>query len=386
MYNMLARTICVFAVIASTLGLPRLICANSVMAAPVCPAPARMQLPAAVSLVVAVSRAGAASAQESATAQLCLLTHSGSFTPLYHQLPTGDIAISADGSALAYRDTTYRMHIVRLPGGADRGLGRGVAPQFSFDGRYLAFVSSATLPKPASAERLVVYDLATGALAGAGPLTLPRTGDWPRLFSWSPRAESLVWSPDPGRLGTVEIRSVDRVVAPRIVIVAKSGVSSPVVWSADGRGLLFWHQVGTVSPVAIKPLRFSLAWWPTSGQSTETLIASVPVRFVEGALPAPVSDATGTMFASMLGAPGGNLNQVSLYARDKTPRAVPLPGEPREVLFAPTGSQFITLWSPPYGQGVASHAALVDANTGKTQQLGTAIGAYWIRATAGSQP
>ena len=121
--------------------------------------------------------------------------------------------------------------------------------------------------------------------------------------------------------------------------------------------------------------------WRVPHGPAETVVASVPVRFFEGVLPAPISDAGGVLFASLLGTPGNGLNQIILYARGHASRAVSLPGEPRLVSFAPEGSQFLAIWTPPYGQGVASHAALIDAATGHVQELGTAAGAFWTAGT-----
>ena len=111
----------------------------------------------------------------------------------------------------------------------------------------------------------------------------------------------------------------------------------------------------------------------------ERYLASVPTVWSEGATPAPVPNAAGTLFASLLGTPQGGLNQVVLYAHGRQPRSVRLPGEPRLARFAPEGSQFVAIWTPQYPQGVASHAALVDATTGRVEDLGPAVGAFWTR-------
>jgi hypothetical protein len=211
-------------------------------------------------------------------------------------------------------------------------------------------------------------------------LTLPRVGDWLHLFSWSPRAESLAWSPDPSRLNAIDILSVDHQGPSRTIALKKSGINSAAVWSADGRALLYWGVLATGSRGTSEPLNFSLTRWLLPNGPAETDFAPIAVRFVEGALPPPASDAAGTLFASLLGTPDGGLNQVILYARGMAPRAVKLPGEPRAVVFAPAGSRFVAIWTPPYGQGFASHAALVDAKTGQTQELGAAVAAYWIHS------
>jgi len=69
-----------------------------------CPATTSARVLAGTTLVLTVSSTGASSAQEPGAVQLCLLTPEGRFTPLYHRLPSGDVALSADHRLLAYRD------------------------------------------------------------------------------------------------------------------------------------------------------------------------------------------------------------------------------------------------------------------------------------------
>ena len=175
-----------------------------------CPATTPTHIPAHITLVLMVSPTGAASAQEPGAVQLCLLDTAGRFTPLYHRLPTGDVALSADRRLLAYRDATYRLHLLRLPDGADRVIGRGILPQFSHDGRYLALVTGDTIPMPTSPERLVTYTIASGATTRIGPLTLPRIGGWLNLYSWAPHADTLAWSAAPGQASDIRTVAIDR--------------------------------------------------------------------------------------------------------------------------------------------------------------------------------
>ena len=346
-----------------------------------CPATTSARVPTGTTLVLTVPKARDTAAEDAGAVQLCLLTAAGRFTPLYHSLPSGDVAVSADRHLLAYRDASYRLHLLRLPGDTDRVVGRGVLPQFSHDGHYLAFVTSDTLPLPTSPERLVTYTLASGVTTRIGPLTLPRIGGWLNLYSWAPHADTLAWSAAPGQAGDVRVVTIDRRGPRAIGTLIDRGLLSKLGWSADGSSLLYWRITSKISTQSTAPARFSLMRWHLPHGPAETVAASVPVRFFEDVLPAPMSDAGGVLFASLLGTPGNGLNQIILYARGHESRVVSLPGEPRLVSFAPEGSQFLAIWTPPSGQGMATHAALIDAATGHVQELGAASGAFWIGGT-----
>jgi hypothetical protein len=352
--------------------------ARGTWAKPVCAAAAPVSGTPGVPLVLAVPAQPRDLNTRDGAVQLCLITAAGAVSPLYRPLPTSDIAMSANRRELAYSDSAYRVHLVRLPGGTDRVISRGTLPGFSFDGRYLAFVTSDTLPLPTSSERLMVYDRATGSLTRAGPTVLPRAefSSPATLYAWAPRADTLAWVPSPDR-SSVAVVPVDRPAARRAVTVPGGEIGSELVWSMDGRGLLYWHFVSSGPSANSQAPRYSLLRWRLPNGPAETVVAAASTLWIEGVVPAPASDATGTLFASLLGAPHGGLNQVVLYAHGQRPRSIRLPGEPRLVRFAPKGTQFIAIWSPPYGRGIASHAALVDTTTGRVEDLGPAVGAFW---------
>lgn len=309
--------------------------------------------------------------------------------PLYRPLPTSDLDVSADGRLLAYGDAAYRLHVARLAadgtgaGTDDRVIGRGVGPRFSRDGRYLAFVTSDTLPLPGSPERLVVYSLATGRASRAGPAVLPRVGaafTGPlSLFAWAPRANLLAWQPSPDR-PSAAIFDADHPATPRTSTIPLGRIAGGLSWGADGASLLFWRFASTTMTQggAYVP-NYTLVRWPLPDGPAATIVGPAPTAWSEGATPAPATDARGDLFASLLGAPG-DFNRVVLYGPGQPPRSIALPGEPRLARFAPTGARFVTVWTPPYGHGIASHAALVDPATGRVRDLGPVLDAFWIGA------
>ncbi|MDB5076469.1 MAG: hypothetical protein JWO42_2648, partial [Chloroflexi bacterium] len=245
---MLARITCAIAV-GTTLGMsvwPPAYPSRNTWAKPVCAAAAPVSGTLGAPLVLAVPAPPRDLNTRDGAVQLCLITAAGAASPLYRLLPTDDIAISADRRELAYSDSAYRLHLVRLPGGPDRVISRGTLPGFSFDGRYLAFVTSDTFPLPTSAERLMVYDLATGSLTRAGPAVLPRAEftSPATLYSWAPRADTLAWVPSPDR-PSVAVVPVDRPAARRTATFPAGEIGSELVWSMDGRGLLYWHFVSS---------------------------------------------------------------------------------------------------------------------------------------------
>ncbi len=94
--------------------------------------------------------------------------------PLYRPFTVTDGALavpgldlSADGSLLAYNDGRYRVHLVDLRTSADRVLGAGMAPRFSPDGRYLAYVAVPGQPLPGlgpHGDGVMLDDLRAGAV------------------------------------------------------------------------------------------------------------------------------------------------------------------------------------------------------------------------------
>src|SRR5579872_7222426 len=80
-------------------------------------------------------------------------------TPLFRPLTVYaglNIDVSATGTFAAYSDAGSRIHLVDLRSGSDSVLGSGFLPQFSADGRYLAYdtpsgsveVTSTMKPRP----------------------------------------------------------------------------------------------------------------------------------------------------------------------------------------------------------------------------------------------
>lgn len=115
------------------------------------------------------------------------------------------------------------LHGVTAPAGA-------VAPAWSRDGRWLAFLVAPPSPFPVVGSPSGTLWLARADGAGARPV-LANAGP----FSWSPASDVLaatVTSPATGRAWLCELAPV---APPRLV----AGVTGPAAWSPDGRQLAF---------------------------------------------------------------------------------------------------------------------------------------------------
>ncbi len=305
----------------------------------------------------------------------------GRVIPLYHALPTSDVAVSPDGRLLAYGDAGHMVHLVSLARGTDRVIGRGVFPRFSFDGRDLAYVTGPVLPVATPGVQgtdLEVYDIGRGVLSRVGSRHAgPLTG-----FTWAPRDRRLTWRINADATALrVGLADADHPSSARILALPTSAnAAGDVAWSPDGGRLLYWRFTAsrTVRGVPV-PLFALTAWRLPNGPRTDAL-SPVQTAWTEGIAPAPVPDPSGATVASLLGEPVGRIDQVSLYTYGRTaPRRIALPGEPRLVRYNAGGTLFVAVWTPAYGHGTLSHAALVGADTGRVQDLGPAVAAFWVQ-------
>lgn len=121
-----------------------------------------------------------------------------------------------------------RLHRVSAPAGA-------VAPAFSHDGRWLAFLVAPRQPYPVVSDQMGTLWLARADGADARPV-LANAGP----FSWSPTSDVLaatVYTPA-GRAGLCELGPS---TAPRLV----PGAGGQAQWSPDGRELAFAGMAGS---------------------------------------------------------------------------------------------------------------------------------------------
>ena len=246
--------------------------------------------------------------------------------PLYRPFTTTDGALavpgldlSADGRRLSYNDARYRVHLVDLTTGGDRVLGAGMAPRFSPDGRYLAYIAVPGQPLPGlgpHGDGVMIYDLRAG--------TLRRVAGQPRgallsSFVWSPRGDRLAWQIEANRpaapfsIGVVEAAQPDRLRP--IVPAAPMRVSGGVAWGADGNGLLFWGLAALAGSAHQALPRFALLGQPLSGGPARVVLPAAPVDWIEGIPPAPLLSPDGRLIASLLGTQSGR-NQLALFPRD----------------------------------------------------------------------
>jgi dipeptidyl aminopeptidase/acylaminoacyl peptidase len=318
--------------------------------------------------------------------QIRRFSAAGTSRPLYHSVTIRDstrasIAITPDARWLAYSDATAMVHLVALAQGRDRPLGRGAQPRFSFDGRYVAFLTGPIVPNPGSAgpqaDRIIVYDTRTAARR----IIMAPSGRLITDFAWAPHDERLAWQlSDPAGHILFALGAADRPGTGRVVLRTQASTWGGLAWVPDGRGLLYWRFVGLRTTREGPRPYFALLRWTVPAGPATTLLPATPTQWGEGIPPAAVLDARGRYIASLLGGPAGGFNQVIVFRRPQMlPRHIGLPGEPRFLAFAPADDQVLVVWDALRGATMSSHAALVDLRTAPVHDLGPAVAAFWIR-------
>ena len=349
---------------------------------PVCPTVATPAgMPHNVRLVLLIPGAVHGGAQSAPVGQLCEVTTGAGARPFYRALPSTDVDIAAGGRLLAYSGPGGRVHVVDVAKGTDRTVGRGVGPRFSPDGAVLAFIGSATAPAPASSESLDVYRLATGRLTELGPATVLRTGqhDPAGLFAWAPRGERIAWlqlgaTPLATRLSVATLHGSNRAMTTVPVV----GIDSGPAWDAAGSSILYWHATTPSQGPVTSPPTYRVLRWQLPNGPARTVTPSIPTHWLGGVAPAPVASPQGTAIASLLGTSRGGFDQVLLYSPGHGSQTIALPGQLTSVRFAPVGARFAATWTQTGGAGPISHAGLVDPATGRVQDLGPALSAFWL--------
>lgn len=329
-----------------------------------------------------------ASSPSSYRVQLYRRLAGGAMCPLYHPFTTTDgslavagIALSDDGRWLSYSDSVMHVHLVALPHGSDRVIGRGLDPQFSPDRRYLAFLTHNT--PGLLADGLMVYTLRSHVLSHAGQ---PH-GALLNSVAWSPRGDRLAWQIEPNRPNapfTIGVASAAQPHHTSITTPSASTQLSGVAWSADGRSLLLWSLAAMGNtPGHALPL-FVLLRQPLPTGPARVVIPATPVNWIEGIPPAPALNPDGTLIASLLGGPKRGLNQLVFFRPGRpAARSIALPGEPRQVAYDPAGSpRLVTAWNAYRAGKDVRRATLVDTASGQTRDLGPAVAAFWIRGSS----
>jgi dipeptidyl aminopeptidase/acylaminoacyl peptidase len=303
------------------------------------------------------------------------------FTTTDGQLAVPGIDLSADGRWLSYNDGRFRVHLVNLTTDSDRVLGAGLGPRFSPDGRYLAYVAVPGKPLPGLGpfgDGVMIYDLRAGTLRRTGQ---PR-GALVSSVVWSPRGGRLAWQvllnrpTAPFTIGVADAAQPARLRT--ITPAAHMPISGGVTWGADGRGLLFWGLAAMGGTAQNQLPRFALLGQPLAGGPVRVVLPAMAVDWIEGIPPPPVLSPDGRLIASLIGDRRG-FNQLVLFRRGgAVARRVPLPGEPRQVAFAPTGPQVAVAWNVYRNNADMRHVTLVNAASGRTQDLGPAVAAFWL--------
>lgn len=315
--------------------------------------------------------------------RLWRLSAAGMSRPLYRPFTARsdtNIALSHDVQWLAYSDARAEVHLVALNLGRGRLLGQGVQPAFSFDGRYVAFLSGPLVPVPGGpgpqADRITVYDTRTltrrTIVATAGQLIT--------AFAWAPHDERLAWQlSDATGHALFAVGAADRPGPGRVARRTRSTTDGGLAWAADGRALLYWHFAGIRTTHKRALPYFALRRWALPAGPVTTLLAATPTQWGEGLPPAAVLDAHGTRVASLLGGPVEGLDQIAVFARTHAqPQYIALPGEPQSLTFSPAGDLALVVWQTLRGAAVTSHAALINMRSLRTQDLGPAVEAFWV--------
>ncbi len=338
-------------------------------------------LPPTGSLVLAVPLSRDTSAA-TVPVRLSARLDDGRVFPLYHALPTSDVAVSPSGRLLAYGDAGHMVHLVSLARGTDQVIGRGVSPRFSFDGRDLAYVIGPVFPVATPGIQgtdLEIYDIGRGVLSRVGP----RHAGPLTTFTWAPRDRRLIWRINGNATALrVGLADADHPSVARILTLPTSATAAgAIAWSPDGARLLYWRFTASRTVRGVPVPLFALTSWRLPNGPWTDALSPAQTAWTEGIAPAPVPNPSGATVASLLGEPVGHRDQVSLYTYGQTtPRRIALPGEPRLVRYNADGTRFVAVWTPAYGHGTLSHAALVRADTGSLRDLGPAVAAFWVQA------
>jgi hypothetical protein len=300
--------------------------------------------------------------------------------PIYHILPGADVDLSTNGRRLAYSDRGGYIHLVDLRNGTSHILGRGVGPRFSPGGRALAFIAGATAPLPGAKEWLEVYQLSSARLTRLGPALVVRTGtyDPALLIAWSPNGDHIAWV-EPNSKGT-DFRLATATLgfaSVTVTVTPLTGVNG-VAWSVTGDSILYWHFASPARNQQAATVNAGVMGWRVPDGPASIVVPEISTSWIEGAAPAPVPDPRGATIASLLGSPHGGLYQILLYTLAGGVRAIPLPGAPTAVRYAPAGTQFAAIWTQLRGNTPVSYAGLVDPMTRRVRDLGPALAAFWI--------
>jgi dipeptidyl aminopeptidase/acylaminoacyl peptidase len=168
-----------------------------------------------------------------------------------------DYAISPDGKEVSYAmntdevpaaGTNNDLFVVSISGGESHKItanpGSDNAPQYSPDGRYLAYISQARGGYESDKRRLVVLDRATGKL------TLPTDAidRGVESFTWAPDSKRLFFTTEDRGHQAIQFVAVEGGGA-RIAVTGNNTLDD-MQFTPDGKTIVFTRQSGS-SPVEI---------------------------------------------------------------------------------------------------------------------------------------
>jgi hypothetical protein len=138
--------------------------------------------------------------------------------------------VSPNGQWYVYGVTGYKLRLVDLSSGRASDIATGLEPEFSPDGRYLAFFGGLNL------DKATLFDVRTGRVAVVGGRGRFLSG----RLEWAHKSDRLVGLLEGGKVGQDGV--VDPAHPRRILLVPilEAPSASWSSWAWDDRGLIYW--------------------------------------------------------------------------------------------------------------------------------------------------
>jgi len=267
---------------------------------------------------------------------------------------------------IAYSDWSSRVHLVNLDTCRSQVLGTGAMPQFSFDGRYLAFLRPRRL-----GDSIEVFDTIRRRLAEVPP---SNATDGP--YSWAHRSDRLAFEfltggalrshRHPRWLAVASMSGRWRVH--RLWIPSRGGYSA-ATWSWDDRSLVYWSW-----PPSYPVRRLGLTELAVSGGG-HLVLGSTRACKCEY-IPAPVASGRQTLW------PQTSEGQFLLALRRGSSRAVQFhehpSATPTVLSVNPLTGTALIAWQAQGPRGFLHGVAVWHRGAGSARSVGRGVAAFWV--------